>query len=183
GLGGRDWLVGGRGNDLLRGGEDDDILAGRIGNDRMLGGNGDDILNGGQGRDRINGGAGDDTLTGGASIDRFIFNSNNPFPTVDIGVDTITDFNEGQDLILLDLTTFAALSSTPGDGFSVGGEFAVVALDADADTSSALIVQSTETGSLFYNPDGTAVGFGNGAEFANVGTDVTLTASDFVLRA
>ena len=183
GLGGRDWLVGGRGNDLLRGGDDDDILAGRIGNDILLGGDGDDILNGGQGRDRLNGGVGNDTLIGGASIDRFIFNTNSPFPTVDMGVDTITDFNEGQDLILLDKTTFAAITSDAGAGFSDSSEFAVVASDAAADTSSALIVQSTATGSIYYNQNGTAEGFGNGAEFANVGTDVTLSASDFVLRA
>ncbi|NEP91364.1 MAG: hypothetical protein F6K18_33725 [Okeania sp. SIO2C2] len=183
GLGGRDWLVGGRGNDLLRGGEGDDILAGRIGNDRMLGGDGDDILSGGQGRDRINGGAGDDTLTGGASIDRFIFNTNSTFSANDVGVDTITDFNQGQDLILLDKTTFAALESDAGEGFSVDGEFAVVDSDEAAATSEALIVHSTATGSLFYNPNGVADGFGNGAEFANVGTDVTLTADDFVLRA
>ncbi|NEO56978.1 MAG: hypothetical protein F6K54_30250 [Okeania sp. SIO3B5] len=183
GLGGRDWLVGGGGNDLLRGGDDDDILAGRIGNDILLGGDGDDILNGGQGRDRLNGGAGDDTLMGGASIDRFIFNTNSPFPTVDMGVDTITDFNQGQDLILLDLTTFAAISSTPGAGFSNSNEFAVVASDAEAEDSTALIVQSTATGSVFYNPNGATAGFGNGAEFANVGTGVTLTEGDFVLRA
>ncbi|MDY7003372.1 MAG: spondin domain-containing protein [Cyanobacteriota bacterium] len=182
GRGGRDWLVGGRGSDLLIGGDDDDILAGRIGFDHLLGGEGDDILNGGQGRDRLNGGAGDDTLTGGASIDRFIFNTNDAFTTDDVGVDTITDFNQGQDLILLDLDTFVAIASDAGAGFSVDGEFAVVASDAAAATSSALIVQSTSTGSVFYNPNGAAAGFGNGAEFANVGTDVTLTAGDFILR-
>ncbi|NEQ73550.1 MAG: hypothetical protein F6K23_11010 [Okeania sp. SIO2C9] len=184
GRGGRDWLVGGNGSDLLRGGDDDDILAGRTGNDILLGGDGDDILSGGQGRDRINGGAGDDTLIGGASKDRFIFNTNDTFSTDDVGVDTITDFNQEQeDLILLDKTTFAALQSDAEAGFSVDGEFAVVESDEAAATSEALIVQNTVTGSVFYNPNGTAEGFGNGAEFANVGTDVTLTADDFVLRA
>ncbi|NES71113.1 MAG: hypothetical protein F6K24_40875, partial [Okeania sp. SIO2D1] len=181
GFDGRDWLVGGRGNDLLRGGDDDDILAGRIGNDILLGGDGDDILSGGQGRDRINGGAGNDTLTGGASIDRFIFNTNDTFSTDDVGVDTITDFNQGQDLILLDLSTFAALESDAGAGFSVDGEFAVVDSDEAAETSEALIVHSTEAGNLFYNPNGAAEGFGNGGQFANVLP--ALTENDFVLRA
>ncbi|NEN92076.1 MAG: calcium-binding protein [Okeania sp. SIO3H1] len=181
GFDGRDWLVGGGGNDLLRGGDDDDILAGRIGNDILLGGDGDDILSGGQGRDRINGGAGNDTLTGGASIDRFIFNTNDTFSTDDLGIDTITDFNPGQDLILLDLSTFAAITSDAGEGFSVDGEFAVVESDEAAATSEALIVHSTEAGNLFYNPNGAAEGFGNGAQFANVLP--ALTADDFVLRA
>ncbi|NET29645.1 spondin domain-containing protein [Okeania sp. SIO1I7] len=181
GFDGRDWLVGGGGNDLLRGGDDDDILAGRIGNDILLGGDGDDILSGGQGRDRINGGAGNDTLTGGASIDRFIFNTNDTFSTDDVGVDTITDFNQEQDLILLDLSTFAAITSDAGEGFSVDGEFAVVDSDEAAATSEALIVHSTEAGNLFYNPNGAAEGFGNGAQFANVLP--ALTADDFVLRA
>lgn len=178
-----DILNGGGGSDLLIGGNGNDVLEGRTGFDNLLGGDGDDILSGGNGRDRLNGGAGNDTLIGGASIDRFIFNSNSPFPTVDIGVDTITDFNQGQDLILLDKTTFAALQSNAGAGFSVNGEFDVVASDAAAETSPALIVQSTATGNLFYNPNGAAGGFGNGAQFANVDTALTLTAGDFILRA
>ncbi|MGK7921027.1 MAG: calcium-binding protein, partial [Trichodesmium sp.] len=185
GFDGRDWLVGGRGNDLLRGGAGDDILEGRLGFDHLLGGNGDDILSGGQGRDRLNGGAGNDTLTGGASIDFFIFNTNDTFDTDDVGVDTITDFNQGQDFILLDLSTFDAITSDPSSrtnpGFSVASEFSLVDTDAAAATSDALIVHSTESGNLYYNPDGTTAGFGNGGLFANV--TPALTTDDFILRA
>ncbi|MEM1169128.1 MAG: spondin domain-containing protein [Cyanobacteria bacterium P01_H01_bin.35] len=185
GLGSRDWLVGGAGNDLLRGGAGDDVLEGRIGNDHLLGGNGDDILLGGQGRDRINGGAGNDTLTGGASIDFFIFNTNQTFDTNDVGIDTITDFNTAQDFILLDKTTFAAITSDPSSrtdpGFSVFSEFDLVTTDAAAAISDAVIVHSLESGNLYYNPDGTTAGFGNGGEFANVTSP--LSSDNFILRA
>ncbi|MGD1715420.1 spondin domain-containing protein [Dapis sp. BLCC M172] len=185
GLGGRDWLVGARGHDLLRGGAGDDVLEGRIGNDRLLGGSGDDILRGGQGRDRINGGAGNDTLMGGASIDFFIFNTNDTFDTNDVGIDTIKDFNTAQDFILLDKTTFDAITSDPSSrtdpGFSVSSEFALVANDAAAATSDALIVQSAASGNLYYNPNGSAADFGEGGQFA---TGLPgLTGDDFIIRA
>ncbi len=185
GLDGRDWVVGGRGNDLIRGGDGDDILEGRLGFDRLLGGDGDDILRGGQGRDRLNGGAGNDTLMGGASIDFFIFNTNDTFDPDDVGIDTIKDFNQGQDFILLDQTTFAAITSDPSSrtepGFSVSSEFALAATDDAAATSDALIVHSIESGNLYYNPDGATAGFGDGGQFANV--TPALTADDFILRA
>ncbi|NES02454.1 MAG: hypothetical protein F6K22_06125 [Okeania sp. SIO2F4] len=181
----RDWVVGGRGNDLLRGGDGDDILEGRLGFDRLLGGDGDDILRGGQGRDFLNGGAGNDTLMGGASIDFFIFNTNDTFARNDLGVDTIKDFNQGQDFILLDLDTFDALQSDPGSrtdpGFTVSSEFTVVATDGAAATSEAFIVHSTQSGNLYYNPNGATAGFGNGGRFATVLPE--LTTDDFILRA
>ncbi len=191
GLGGRDWVVGGAGNDLIRGGAGDDILEGRPGFDNLLGGDGDDILRGGQGRDRLNGGAGNDTLTGGASIDFFIFNTNSTFDTNDVGIDTITDFNTDQDFILLDKTTFAAITSDPSSrtdpGFSVSSEFALAATNAAAASSPALIVQSVASGNLYYNPNGAAAGFGNGGQFANLlpvdNVLPALTADDFIIRA
>ncbi|MEB3342385.1 spondin domain-containing protein [Okeania sp.] len=191
GLGGRDWLVGGAGNDLLRGGTGDDILEGRTGFDRLLGGSGNDILKGGQGRDRLNGGSGNDTLTGGASIDFFIFNTNEAFNTDDVGVDTITDFNTDKDFILLDISTFAAITSDPSSrtapGFSVDSEFDIVATDAAAATSDALIVQSVQSGNLYYNPNGATAGFGNGGQFANLlpvdDALPILIGDNFILRA
>ncbi|NEP46062.1 MAG: hemolysin-type calcium-binding protein, partial [Okeania sp. SIO2H7] len=120
-----------------------------------------------------------------ASIDFFIFNTNETFNTDDIGVDTITDFSQGQDFVLLDLSTFAAITSDSSSrtepGFSVDSEFDVVDTDAAAATSDALIVHSTESGNLYYNPNGATAGFDNGGQFANVLPE--LTADDFILRA
>jgi len=187
GLGDDDNIIGGAGNDVLRGGAGDDILEGRTGSDRLLGGAGNDVLSGGQGRDRLNGGAGNDTLTGGAGIDFFIFNTNQTFDTDDVGVDTITDYDTTKDFILLDLDTFDVITSTPStrtgavsSGFSVATEFESVTTDADAATSDAFIVHSTESGNLYYNPNADTAGFGDGGLFANV--NAGLASDSFVLR-
>jgi Ca2+-binding RTX toxin-like protein len=45
-------LSGHKGNDLLKGGNDDDVLIGGKGNDRLEDGEGSDVLIGGAGNDR-----------------------------------------------------------------------------------------------------------------------------------
>ncbi|MBD2039834.1 DUF4347 domain-containing protein [Microcoleus sp. FACHB-672] len=100
---GNDKLYGKKGNDYLNSGEGDDIVYAGKGNDILLGGNGDDSLVGHNGDDNLDGGAGNDILTGdnnsddeGAlrGVDRFVLQLN-------AGSDTITDFTNGQDLIVL----------------------------------------------------------------------------------
>lgn len=187
GLGGNDIVIGSLGNDLLRGGDSNDTLEGRQGFDRLLGGDGEDVLLGGIGRDRMNGGSGNDTLTGGGSIDFFIFATNDEFNQNDIGVDTITDFDEVRDFILLDLDTFSAIVSDPSSrdnpGFSVETDFAVVNNNASAGLSDAFIVYSQASGDLFYNQNGSASGFGTGVQFATLQGRPDLEAGDFILRA
>ena len=61
-------------------------------NDVFTGDAGANELNGWGGVDRLNGGEGDDVLIGGAGNDRFIFSDN-------WDNDTITDFEDGGDLI------------------------------------------------------------------------------------
>ncbi|NES89341.1 PQQ-dependent sugar dehydrogenase, partial [Okeania sp. SIO2B9] len=190
---GRDTLNGGRGDDSVNGGpgsdrlfgkSGNDLLIGRPGNDILLGGDGNDTLEGGIGRDRLNGGAGNDQLTGGGSIDRFIFNTNDEFQTEDVGIDTITDFSQTQgDIILLDLTTFTAINSDSGTGFSIAGEFATVTDDQLAETSEAVIVYNSENGKLFYNPNGSQAGFGSGGQFATLTNIPSIEAEDFFLRS
>ncbi|GGA58510.1 glycerophosphodiester phosphodiesterase family protein [Okeania sp. KiyG1] len=172
---GDDEIIGGRGNDFLYGQDGDDTLQGRPGFDFLFGGDGNDVLNGGQGRDRINGGPGDDTITGGASIDRFIYNSNQEFDTDDFGVDTILEFQE-IDLILLDKSTFTALDSAAGIGFSVDSDFVIVTDDDDVDSSSAFIVYSEESGGLFYNTGD------DSTQFAILDGAPTITEDNFQIR-
>ncbi len=183
---GRDRLNGGSGDDLLRGGQGRDRLNGGPGNDTLTGGSGDDLLKGGKGRDRLNGGPGNDTLTGGASIDRFMFNTNEPFQSEDLGIDKITDFSQtlGRtgDIILLDLDTFTTINSKPGTGFSIADEFAVVTDDQEAETSDAVIVYNSENGNLFYNQNGSQAGFGLGGQFAVLVDTPTISPDDFLLR-
>ncbi|NEP76125.1 MAG: calcium-binding protein, partial [Okeania sp. SIO2G4] len=120
--------------------------------------------------------------TGGASIDRFIFNTNDEFDSDDIGIDDITDFVPGQDIILLDKSTFTAITSDSGTGFSVNAEFAIVTSDADAEISPAVIVYNNNNGKLFYNANGTEAEFGSGGEFANLTNIASISKDDFLLR-
>ena len=69
GLGGNDWIVGGRGADVIDGGPGDDIIIGRNSKDFLIGGPERDFLAGGRGDDLIRGGAGSDQLFGGDGND------------------------------------------------------------------------------------------------------------------
>ncbi|TKF71278.1 hypothetical protein FCV55_08050 [Vibrio sp. F13] len=70
-LGGKgdDWLDGGADNDLIKGGKGDDTLIGGSGDDVLKGGKGDDVLAGGEGEDTLKGGKGDDIIDGGEGSD------------------------------------------------------------------------------------------------------------------
>jgi Ca2+-binding RTX toxin-like protein len=103
-----DNLTGTPGNDTINGLEGDDVLTGLRGNDVLNGGDDNDILNGGKGSDTLNGGLGDDNLIGRAGNDVFILGAG-------LGVDTISDFGNGQDTIqLINGLTFGQLSISPG---------------------------------------------------------------------
>jgi Ca2+-binding RTX toxin-like protein len=147
---------------------------GNAGNNRIRGNSGNNILNGG---------TSNDTLTGAGGVDRFEFKSNRAFVASDFGVDTITDFVVNQDKIVLSKTSFAALTSAIGNGFSQGSNFAVVANNSLVAASNAFIVYSSGTGRLFYNQNVSAAGLGTGASFAALSGNPILTASDFVLVA
>jgi len=69
GLGGDDFLIGGRGNDIINAGEGDDWVFSRGGNDILIGGPGNDALFAGFGADWVRGGDGNDVLFGGAGDD------------------------------------------------------------------------------------------------------------------
>ncbi|MDJ0554908.1 MAG: hypothetical protein QNJ68_10775 [Microcoleaceae cyanobacterium MO_207.B10] len=178
---GDDTLKGGYENDTLKGGSGDDNLIGWIGNDALLGGSGEDNLSGGLGRDRLNGGEGDDILTGGASRDKFIFAANQAFSEVNLGVDEITDFVSGQDRILLDLTTFTAITTEAGA--SLGDEFAIVDGEGLVAGSDAIIVYDSANSGLYYNANGSEAGLGNGGLFATLSNSAALTVDDFLIRA
>lgn len=122
-------------------------------------------------------------LAGGIGSDWFVYDTNAAFSTSAVGVERITDFTVGSDKLVLDKTTFTALTSTAGNGFSSASELAVVTSDTVAATAGALITYSSATGNLFYNPNGAAAGFGSGAQFATLTSIPGLTAADFVIQA
>lgn len=114
---GDDTIDGGDGDDDLSGGLGNDLINGGEGNDRLFGGLADDILVGGEGDDLLNGGLGDDTYTGGNGSDRF-------FISRVTGVETITDFMDGEDFIELSFgLRFRQLSIEQGTGDRVDDTF------------------------------------------------------------
>ncbi len=90
----KDFVDGGIGNDLVRGDLDADIVRGGDGNDSLFGGRGTDQLFGDAGDDFLSGDRDNDTLTGGLGRDTFALSTGG-------GLDVITDFENGIDLIQL----------------------------------------------------------------------------------
>ena len=92
----KDTLIGGRGNDSLFGGH---------GADWLLGEEGDDQIEGQTGSDWLDGGAGNDLISGGEGADSFGF--------IDLhGIDTITDFDQTEDVIELEAIDPTSLTIT-----------------------------------------------------------------------
>lgn len=82
------------GNDIIYGSQGADILYGDRGADSLYGETENDSLYGGKGMDLLMGNEGNDLLTGGAGNDIFVLSRG-------AGIDTITDFSQGGDRILL----------------------------------------------------------------------------------
>ena len=125
---GQDLLDGGSGDDTLGGGLGSDTLRGGLGDDRLAGGGRDDDLDGGAGADTLTGGDGDDTLTGGLGADSFVFAPGS-------GNDTLTDFQDGLDRLVLDGAAFSDLAIEDAtDGALVsfaGGTVLLMGVSAD----------------------------------------------------
>ena len=194
---GDDYLDGGAGNDTLDGGNGNDSLYGGAGNDNLFGNNvsgayfyngndsleggtgndnlrgsvGNDYLAGDDGNDNLDGGDGNDTLTGGAGADKFSFTQ------PDEGIDTITDFSVVDDTIIVnasypygfrgELTTGAAITPT---------QFVIGSAARDA---SDRFIYNKDTGSLFFDADGTgAIGQ---LQFATLSPNLAMTNADIVV--
>ncbi|NIA67456.1 endonuclease [Pelagibius litoralis] len=128
---GEDTIEGGRGDDTIDGGDDDDVIDGGRDDDLIAGGEGDDDIVGGRGDDTLEGGEGDDTLEGGRDDDVFVFESGS-------GVDTINDFEPGDDLIRLDGFSIADFDDVL-DAAEDDGDDAVITLDEDGGDEIRLI--------------------------------------------
>jgi Ca2+-binding RTX toxin-like protein len=82
-------VIGGSGNDLLRGDSAANVLLGLAGNDTLFGGGGNDALFGGSGNDQLNGEAGNDYLEGQSGADK-----------LDGGIGTDTALADGSDVLV-----------------------------------------------------------------------------------
>ena len=151
------------------------------GNINGTGNTGNNFITGNSGNNILAGGLGNDTLIGGLGNDQYQFNG--VFNT--LGVDTI-NFQAGQislgqnrDNIALSKATFSAITNAVGQALT---DFVVVANNTLVGASNARIVYSQDTGSLFYNPNGSNPG---GESMFAVLSDrtITLVSSDFTLIA
>jgi hypothetical protein len=126
----------------------------------------DDVFVGGIGDDTLTAGLGRDTLTGGAGADRLVFS----LPSD--GGDVVTDFQSGQDSIVLTGTAFAGLPA----GALSNARFAT---DMPSDDDDVFIF-NTATGALSYDADGARSGTATTIGLFNTRT---LSASDIVIAA
>ncbi|MEQ1956865.1 calcium-binding protein [Mesorhizobium sp. CN2-181] len=146
-------------------------LSGSNYNDNVFGNSAKNSINGGVGNDIVKGYAGNDTLTGGTGGDIFVVNT--PL-NVSSNVDTITDFNRVDDTIQLDDAFFVGLAI----GVLAGTAFNDIAISA-ADASDRILYNS-DTGSLFFDQDGSG-GTYAAVKFAVLTGSPTITAADFVV--
>jgi Ca2+-binding RTX toxin-like protein len=132
-------VVGGIKADKLTGDKKDNTLIGNAGSDKLDGKAGNDVLSGGLGRDK---------LIGGTGRDSFVFDTK----AAANNIDTVTDFNVGEDKIYLKAgkTAFAGLAK----GYLAEGAFVVGAVALEADDR---IIYDNASGLLSFDADGNGV--------------------------
>jgi len=160
-------LTGNSGANILTGTAYGDIISAGAGADKVYAGAGDDTLYGG---------LGNDTLTGGDGADIFVFNTT---PSSTANKDLITDFTPGTDKVQLSLAIFRALGSAVGnlaESQFWAGAGAVKGHDADD-----RIVYDTNTGTLYYDADGSKPAAAIAIAVMGVSTFPELAFSDFQL--
>jgi Ca2+-binding RTX toxin-like protein len=163
-------------SDVVYGGEGPNQIIGNRGNDTLYGRTGDDALFGGAGRD---------VLFGGRGADHFVFDK-----AANVGkVDRIKDFSYKQgDKIVLSQKAFAAVALS----FDAAPKVYQHQLDKTAAQLSTFafrygkqaldetdrVIYDTETGSLWYDADGS--GAGAAVKFAKLKAYTNLSYTDFL---
>jgi Ca2+-binding RTX toxin-like protein len=158
--------------------EVENLTLGGIDNLKGYGNNLNNSIYGNSGNNVLYGGGGDDLLFGGAGADQFNYNTKAAYSAADIGLDKSLDFTVSEDKIVLGKTTFGFPSSQTS---LLASDFAVVNFDDSAKSSTAKIVYSKQTGSLFYNPNGATLG--GEAIFLQLPTTIIPSVSDFLLES
>lgn len=113
-------------------------------------------------------------LTGNGGKDSFVFASK----LSDFNVDTITDFNAAEDVLILDRAIFKALSAN--DVLSEK-ELFISANSTNAETTQQRIIFNPSTDGLYYDADG--LGGENSLLFALLPNVVTLSAAQIFIQS
>jgi serralysin len=144
-------------------------IKGTSSSDTLNGTSAAESIFGNDGNDVINGKGGNDILTGGAGRDVFVFDT-----SPKSNVDKITDFTPGADKIHVENAVFAggnvSWGTLPSSKFTIG---------AKAADSSDRFIYNKDTGSLYFDKDGT--GSAAQVEFAKLATNLKMTAADFYI--
>jgi Ca2+-binding RTX toxin-like protein len=127
------------------------------------------VLAGNTAANVLDGKGGNDTLIGSSGADTFKFTT---ALSATKNVDVISDFVHGIDIIALDHTIFAALTTL---GVLNDTAFALNA----AVSSTQHIIYNTTTGALSYDPDGN--GAAAAVQFATLTNLTLVSASDFLV--
>ncbi len=133
-------------------------------------------ITGNTGDNTLTGTAYADTLTGGAGADTFAFTV---LPKAKANKDTITDFQQGVDLLLFSKSAFKAITSAAGSLLSAAEFWSGAGVTAGHDTSDR-IVYDTTTGNLYYDADGSGKGAATLVALIGTTTHPLLTASDIL---
>jgi Ca2+-binding RTX toxin-like protein len=117
-------------------------------NDYLTGTKKEDYISGFAGNDTLVGGFGDDTLVGGAGADTFVLYYSRG------GIDTITDFSVGEDVISLTTPVKGPIPSmvniTNPTSSPNGSNFVEYKSSTDVEYNDAGVGYSRSTGALFY---------------------------------
>jgi Ca2+-binding RTX toxin-like protein len=159
--------------DTLIGDQRNNVLDGGASDDRVSGGGGADTLIGGAGNDWLDGGALKDLLTGGAGADRFYFAN-----AAEAG-DTISDFQIGQDKIVLSAAGFGIAPNQHVTFESTDNLRLLAGSAAYTASNGPTLLYDSSTGRLLFDHDG------NGQEKAQLVAVLTnapkITFDDFLI--
>jgi Ca2+-binding RTX toxin-like protein len=151
---GKDFISGGENSDTIFGGQGDDLLSGDAGNDVLFGDLGVDFIQGIDTSEFSQFGLGEiDTLTGGVGADFFALGNENRSFYLGSGNNdfaVITDFQAGEDIIILQQTGNVTLTN-----FSINGLGNGVGIFVKTGSQDELIgfVQGLSADRLNFNAD------------------------------